>query len=169
MRHIKVKDNQITNYSIEQLFIDYPDAVIYNGSQMPNEKLLANYDVYPLITEAKPQLAEDETAEEGIPEFIQGEWHQTWIVRKLLEAEIQEIIDSDTAESMGSTRSPDAVVSPTIEKSMGIFANTELQEQRYSTCQTCSSFTFLKTCKECGCIMPLKVRLATASCPLAKW
>lgn len=169
MRHIKVKDNQITNYSIEQLFIDYPDAIIYNGSQMPNEKLLANYDIYPLITEAKPQLAEDETAEEGVPEFIQGEWHQTWTIRKLIESEIQEIIDNDTAESIGSTISPDAVVSSTMQKFTGLFANTELQEHRYKTCQSCIAFTSLKTCRECGCIMPLKIKLVAASCPLAKW
>lgn len=94
MRYIKVVNNIPTDYSIEQLLIDYPNATIYKNTQMPNEQLLANYDVYPLITEAPTQLREDETAEEGVPEFRDGERHQTWLVRKLTEEEIQEIVKS---------------------------------------------------------------------------
>jgi hypothetical protein len=93
MRYIKLENNQPVDYSIEQLFTEYPDAVIYKKTQMPNEQLLANYGVYPLVTEPIPNLLEDETAEEGIPEFIYGEWHQTWTVRKLTEEEFQKIVE----------------------------------------------------------------------------
>ena len=77
MRHIKLENNIPVNYTLEQLFVDVPDAVIY-----------------PLVTTPQPILNEDETTEEGIPEFKDNEWHQTWVVRKLSIDEIQEIIDS---------------------------------------------------------------------------
>lgn len=160
MRHIKITNDVVHDYTIDQLLKDYPDAVIYKNSQMPDEKLLANYDVYPLITEPFPQLAEDETADEGIPEFEQGEWHQTWVVRKLTKDEIQKIIDS---------RSTDPVATATDTGYNVFFATNVTQTQRYEICKTCPSFTSLKTCKECGCIMPLKTKLSDASCPLSKW
>ena len=162
MRYIKVETNTPTDYLIEQLLIDYPDAVIYKKSQMPNEKLLAQYDVYPLITEPMPQLLEDETVEESTPEFRQGEWHQTWKIRKLSEEEIQEIIESRT-----SAVALDSI--DTENEALGFFASKELQEQRYETCKGCDAFTALKTCRECGCIMPLKIKIADAACPLEKW
>lgn len=156
MRYIKIENNSAVNYTIEQLFNDDPTAVIYAQSQMPDEQLLAKYNVYPLVTEPMPQLAEDETAEEGTPIFAQNEWHQTWTVRKLTNNEVQQIIDSRST-----------FVAEGIDTSF--FANDLLQAQRYEHCKSCSAFTAFKTCTECGCIMPLKIRLASASCPLAKW
>jgi hypothetical protein len=153
MRHIKLENSVPRDYSIEQLFLDYPDAVIYTQSQMPNETLLANYGVYPLVTEAKPTIDETEAVEESTPEFMGGEWHQTWRVRKLTEIEIQALINADVAKANGNA----------------VFATSDIQAQRYEICKTCPSFTALKTCKECGCIMPLKTKLANTSCPLAKW
>jgi hypothetical protein len=94
VRHIKLENNIPVNYTLEQLLIDMPDAVIYQNSQMPHPGLLANYNVYPLVTTPQPSLDEDETAEESIPEFKDNEWQQTWIIRKLSTDEIQEIIDS---------------------------------------------------------------------------
>jgi hypothetical protein len=45
-----------------------------------------------------------------------------------------------------------------------------LQEERLSICKKCPSYRkFAKQCKECGCIMPAKVKLAEAFCPLGKW
>jgi hypothetical protein len=126
---------------------------------MPDEKLLANYNVYPLITEAKPIINEDEIVEESTPEFIDGEWHQTWHIRKLTEIEIQTLIESRSAD----------LTTTTGVDSNKFFATSTVQTQRYEICKTCPSFTLLKTCKECGCIMPLKTKLANTSCPLAKW
>lgn len=105
MRYIKVENNTPIQYSLEQLFIDYPNAVIYKMSKMPNEKLLANYNVYPLITEPAPQVAPDETAEEGMPEFRDGEWHQTWATRQLTEQEKQTIIINTPKKTSSETTS----------------------------------------------------------------
>lgn len=160
MRYIKIQNNSPVNYTIEQLFKDHPDAVIYKTSQMPNEQLLANYSVYPLITEAQPQLSEDETVEESIPEFRQNEWHQNWIIRKLTEKEITEIINS---------RSSTTEVESVDKGNTLFFAALDIQTERYEICKQCPSFTVLKTCKECGCIMPLKTKIASATCPVEKW
>lgn len=44
-----------------------------------------------------------------------------------------------------------------------------LAKQRYDICKSCSSFATFRFCSECGCFMPLKVRVESASCPLHKW
>lgn len=162
MKYIKVENNIPTDYSIEQLFQDYPDANIYKKSKMPNETLLANYNVYPLITTPVPTAKEDETAEETTPQFKQGEWHQTWITRKLSEEEINIIIQNRLEAEQPEFADIE-------EFNESFYASTEIQEKRYELCKSCPSFTILKTCKECGCIMPLKIKLSNSACPLEKW
>jgi len=50
------------------------------------------------------------------------------------------------------------------------FAPVEIQESRYSICTSCDRLTSkTKQCRECGCFMKLKVKLAEAVCPLNKW
>ena len=162
MRYIILENNQPVNYSIEQLLKDYPNAKIYKKSKMPNEQLLANYSVYPLITEATLDTKEDETVEESTPEFRNGEWHQTWRVRKLTQKEIDMIVESRQTDFNISTTDSD-------DNTTNFFATTELQEERYEICKNCDSFTALKTCRECGCIMPLKIKISNTSCPVGKW
>lgn len=163
LKYIKIIDNQPINYTLEQLFIDHPDATIYKRSSMPNEKLLSNYDVYPLITEAQPRCEEYQIAEEGTPVFDEGEWHQTWHVRNLTEEEINEIV-----YDRENNFDPECV-SRDYDDVPGFFADTEVRESRYDICKTCDSLSVLKTCKECHCIMPLKTRLLDAVCPIGKW
>jgi hypothetical protein len=162
VRHIKLENNVPIDYTLEQLLADVPDAVIYKNSQMPHPELLANYKVYPLVTTPQPVLTEDEAAEEGMPEFKDGEWHQTWGIRKLSAVEIQEIINA----KVGAFQT-DYALENNAESSF--VADSQTQEARYDICEDCTSFTALKTCKECGCIMPLKVKLHGAICPLGKW
>ena len=159
MRYIRLNNKQPVDYSIEQLLIDYPNAVIYENSQMPSEELLLNYNVYPLITTPQPEFNDDETAEESTPELINGEWHQTWSIRKLFKEEIDKIIDDfdlhlDTDE---------------IDADETIFAEDSLQQHRYETCKNCSSFTILETCSENGGIIPLKIKAKDQNCPMYKW
>jgi hypothetical protein len=163
VRHIKLENNIPIDYTLEQLSIDVPDAVIYvNMNQMPHPNLLANYNVYPLITTPHPSINEDETVEEGIPEFKDGEWQQTWVIRKLSAIEIEEIVNARTDEFQ---------INPALENSTesSFLTDGQTQEARYDICKGCAEFTALKTCKECGCIMPLKIKLRSASCPLDKW
>jgi hypothetical protein len=50
------------------------------------------------------------------------------------------------------------------------YASDELATHRYLMCSSCPSLIkATKQCKECGCFMNLKVKLASANCPLGKW
>ena len=40
---------------------------------------------------------------------------------------------------------------------------------RYDICRECDSLSIIRLCKECGCFMPLKVRIKSVTCPLKKW
>jgi len=147
LKFIKLENNKPKPYTLNQLLNDNPNAKIYKNSQMPDQQLLAKYDVYPLITESKPYLSEDEEAVESAPEYYAGEWHQTWKVRKKTKQEI-------TQQK---------------RKKQSLIADPETEKYRYNICVSCDSFTKIKTCKKCGCIMPLKVKVATAKCPVGKW
>lgn len=48
------------------------------------------------------------------------------------------------------------------------YVEEKIAEERLNICKSCEMF--LKgICKSCGCYMPLKTRIAHASCPLEKW
>jgi hypothetical protein len=47
-------------------------------------------------------------------------------------------------------------------------ADKETVKQRTATCRACDRLDGLR-CKECGCMIAAKVRLATDKCPLNKW
>ena len=48
--------------------------------------------------------------------------------------------------------------------------NKEIRLARIDQCAACDRlFRPTFTCKECGCFMKVKTRLAGASCPLGKW
>lgn len=161
MRYIKVVDNTPIEYSIEQLLIDIPDAVIYKKTQKPNEKLLANYNVYPLITTEKPFVHDGETLVEGTPQFKDGEWQQTWSKRDRTQEEMDKIISEETI-----------IIDRAIDEDLdtvGFFVPREVSTQRYDICQSCDQLRAIKVCKLCNCIMPIKTRLSDAECPLEKW
>lgn len=49
-------------------------------------------------------------------------------------------------------------------------ASEELKEKRLAICKECEFFvSFTQQCLKCGCIMPLKTKLADAYCPVHKW
>lgn len=49
-------------------------------------------------------------------------------------------------------------------------ASDEVQATRLSICKTCDKFVHMtKQCGDCSCVMPLKVKLPHASCPIGKW
>lgn len=45
----------------------------------------------------------------------------------------------------------------------------EIAEERYTICKSCPRLTALSLCSICNCIMPIKVKFATVSCPAGKW
>jgi hypothetical protein len=67
-------------------------------------------------------------------------------------------------KKLGTTR-PWDILSPNVEK-----VSEEEAEARLNTCINCDRLIQLtKQCKECGCIMAIKVKLKNATCPLNKW
>ena len=156
MNYIKLTNGIPEKYTIEQLLEEFPNAIIYKKTKMPNENLLKQYNVFPLITEPQPQHEEDETVEEGSPMFKNMEWHQTWNVRKLTQEEVQEVIDTVVLESVD-------------EEEVSLFASTELQQSRLDISKACDSFTEFKTCSESKTIISLKTKLESEACPLDKW
>jgi len=67
-------------------------------------------------------------------------------------------------ENLGDTR-PWDIVNPQAEK-----VYKEVAEKRLDICLSCSELVNVtKQCKKCGCIMPLKVKLKDAKCPIGKW
>ena len=46
----------------------------------------------------------------------------------------------------------------------------QISQDRLNICLSCDRLINLtKQCRECGCIMPAKVKLEKATCPLNKW
>jgi hypothetical protein len=67
-------------------------------------------------------------------------------------------------EKMGATR-PWDLLNPNSEH----VVDAE-RDRRYDICIDCPEFIRLtKQCKQCGCLMNLKTRLAASSCPIGKW
>lgn len=67
-------------------------------------------------------------------------------------------------QNLGETR-PWDLVNPNTQ-----WADEEKVEQRYSICKSCPELIKLtKQCKKCGCIMPAKTKLESATCPIGKW
>jgi hypothetical protein len=50
------------------------------------------------------------------------------------------------------------------------WATDEVKDFRYDICKKCPEFLSATTqCKQCGCIMKIKTRMAQATCPIGKW
>lgn len=67
-------------------------------------------------------------------------------------------------KKVGSTR-PWDILSTNVER-----ATDGEESTRYSLCQECPEFIKLTSqCKQCGCVMKMKVKLKHAACPIGKW
>jgi hypothetical protein len=67
-------------------------------------------------------------------------------------------------EKLGETR-PWDILNPNTE-----YVEEAESTRRYDICKACPELIDLtKQCKQCGCVMPLKTKLAKAECPLKKW
>jgi hypothetical protein len=50
MKYIKLLNGIPENYTLEQLLIDFPNAIIYKKTKLPNEELIKEFNVYPYRT-----------------------------------------------------------------------------------------------------------------------
>ena len=71
---------------------------------------------------------------------------------------------SDYKKKLGTTR-PWDMLNPNTPK-----ATDEEAMARFNECTKCPELIKATTqCKQCGCIMKLKVKLKEAVCPIGKW
>jgi hypothetical protein len=67
-------------------------------------------------------------------------------------------------QNLGETR-PWDLLNPNTE-----YASEEEASRRLDICKSCPELIKLTNqCKQCGCFMHLKTKLAKASCPIEKW
>lgn len=51
-----------------------------------------------------------------------------------------------------------------------MFVSKEIAKKRFEICKSCDKFkSLLSRCGECGCLMTMKVKFSSSSCPLNKW
>ena len=48
-------------------------------------------------------------------------------------------------------------------------SKSQVVAKRIAICKSCPELSRFKTCSQCGCFMPAKVRLMSSKCPLDKW
>jgi hypothetical protein len=148
MEYIKVIDGQPVRYTIEEFFEEHPGVNVYTKvKEIPDKKVLAQYDVYPFITSSHP---EEGHFREGTPQRLyNGDWVQTW-----------EVLDP------GSVAPEDPIDQP----SNVFFATPEQKLERFNICQACDRWkASTRQCKECGCFMDIKTKIKGTECPLGKW
>jgi hypothetical protein len=93
-------------------------------------------------------------------------WHllvEDVLGKILLEAEGLLVVAGSVAARRRAVR-PWDFLNPNVR-----FATPMTAKARLDACRACDRLTNLMTCRECGCLMPAKVKLAEAFCPLDKW
>ena len=50
-----------------------------------------------------------------------------------------------------------------------IIHDEDIVNRRWDICKACPELTASNRCKQCGCFMKAKTRIATSRCPIGKW
>jgi hypothetical protein len=89
--HIKLTDGQPQPYSVGQLRRDNPQVSFPSAI---SEALLADYDVYAVVSTERPVVDHTKRVSESLPVFIDGAWQQAWVVTDLTPGELAEVTES---------------------------------------------------------------------------
>ena len=87
------------------------------------------------------------------------------IAKKMLflQAKYEANVHSESSNSINLTN-----ISSRIKKIL--LFNKEIINKRMNECKKCEFLTnYTNQCTKCSCFMNVKVRIATASCPIGKW
>lgn len=53
---------------------------------------------------------------------------------------------------------------------MAVFASSHIYKERLDICRSCEHYERrVSTCKQCGCFMLFKCKIANLRCPIDKW
>jgi hypothetical protein len=106
--YIKINDGVPVAYSIEQLRADNPNT------SFPFEMssaLLAEFGVFPLVPTDPPPFDFSKILKEGVPQFVEGQWEQTWVEEDApYEEHLQRVLEARAAEYPPITDYLDGVV-----------------------------------------------------------
>jgi len=86
-KYIKVVDGQPVEYSLGKLRLDNPNT---SFPKWPDADFLKDFDVYEVRLTDKPEITPYQDVTEGAPEFIDGEWVQSWITSDASDEEVAE-------------------------------------------------------------------------------
>jgi len=50
-----------------------------------------------------------------------------------------------------------------------IIHDEDIVNRRWDICKACPELTASNRCKQCGCFMKVKTKIATSRCPIGKW
>jgi len=51
-----------------------------------------------------------------------------------------------------------------------VFRTKEKAQECFNICKQCDEYQpLLKSCKKCGCLIPVKVKIISLHCPIDKW
>lgn len=100
-----------------------------------------------------------------INDFEQGEYD--WAINIIREEETI-LSDSGKIKAIGKPKKkkvarPWDLLNPKTE-----YVDEKISEERLNICKSCDMF-INNLCRSCGCFMPIKTKIAHASCPLHKW
>ena len=144
--YVKIINNKPLKCSVDDLKKEFDDTEIFETAELakskkPSEKLLSQFNIYPLITTDYPDI-QWKVTEEGEPELREdGKWYQTWNVRKF-----------------------------NLSEKKRIFVTKDILMKRFHLCNTCEKYNKkIKICRECLCFMPFKRKFVSTDCPLEKW
>lgn len=83
--YVKVLDNDITEYSLEQLRRDNP---LVSFADVVSQQVLLEYGVYPAVSTSAPVVPATQVAEPAGFEYLNGTYTQTWRIRDM---DVQEL------------------------------------------------------------------------------
>lgn len=103
--YIKLKNNEIETYPyyISNLQQDFPQV---SFPYFAPDELLSEYDIFPVVPVAKPEITYKQNLVEGTPVLIDGEWTQVWEVQDKSQDEINSINESLRFEAYKNESDP---------------------------------------------------------------
>lgn len=103
--YIKVDNEQVQIYPyvIGRLKLEHPTT---SFPDTLSDELLAEYHIYKIKYIEQPNITYKQNIIEGIPEFIDGAWTQTWIVTDKEQEEIDRLNEQLRAEAYRNESDP---------------------------------------------------------------
>jgi hypothetical protein len=89
------------SYSIGQLRKDNPQT---SFPKNPTAELLADWNVFDVVSIDRPEIDYTKNVREGVPEKINGVWTQVWQVTDATESEINERLSQQTEQARESRK-----------------------------------------------------------------